>query len=88
MSNIKQILEEKVAEFNSLIKDEPKYSGVIEGKERSICISVSDGDNYIMFAFKEIRGYSKFGKFVGNGSSSGTFVNTGFKTAIRGKNFS
>ena len=33
MSNIKQILEEKVAEFNSRIKDEPKYSGVIEGKE-------------------------------------------------------
>ena len=47
MSNIKQILEEKVAEFNSRIKDEPKYSGVIEGKERSICISVSDGDNYV-----------------------------------------
>ena len=47
MSNIKQILEEKVAEFNSRIKDEPKYSGVIEGKERSICISVSNGDNYV-----------------------------------------
>tara|TARA_B100000902_G_C26479046_1_gene513885 strand:- start:37 stop:375 length:339 start_codon:yes stop_codon:yes gene_type:complete len=47
MSNIKQILEEKVSEFNSRVKDEPKYSGVIEGKERSICISVSNGDNYI-----------------------------------------
>ena len=47
MNNIKQILKEKVAEFNSRIKDEPKYSGVIEGKERSICISVSNGNNYI-----------------------------------------
>ena len=47
MSNIKQILEEKVAEFNSRIKDEPKFSSVIEGKERSICISVSGGKNYI-----------------------------------------
>ena len=46
MSNIKKILEEKVSEFNSRIKDEPKFSGVIEGKERSICISVSDGENY------------------------------------------
>ena len=46
MSNIKQILEEKVSEFNTRIKDEPKLSGVIEGKERSICISVSDGENY------------------------------------------
>ena len=42
----------------------------------------TDGDNYIMFAFKEIRGYSKFGKYVGNGSSTGTFVNTGFKPAF------
>ena len=46
MSNIKQILEEKVSEFNTRIKDEPKFSGVIEGKERSICISVTDGANY------------------------------------------
>ena len=47
MSNIKKILEEKVSEFNRRIKDEPKFSGIIEGKERSICISVSDGENYI-----------------------------------------
>ncbi len=47
MNNIKKILEEKVSEFNHRIKDEPKFSGVIEGKERSICISVSDGENYI-----------------------------------------
>ena len=54
MSNIKQILEEKVAEFNSRIKDDPKYSGVIEGKERSICISVLNGNNYIS-NLKEIQ---------------------------------
>ena len=47
MNNIKKILDEKVSEFNRRIKDEPKCSGVIEGKERSICISVSDGENYI-----------------------------------------
>ena len=46
MSNIKQILEEKVSEFNTRIKDEPKFSTVIEGKERSICITVSDGESY------------------------------------------
>ena len=47
MSNIKQVLEKKVSEFNTRVKDEPKFSNVIEGKERSICICVSDGDNYI-----------------------------------------
>jgi len=46
MSDIKQILKEKVSKFNARIKDDPKFSGVIEGKERSICISVSDGGNY------------------------------------------
>tara|TARA_B100000029_G_C16848612_1_gene694640 strand:- start:87 stop:425 length:339 start_codon:yes stop_codon:yes gene_type:complete len=47
MSTIKQVLEKKVSEFNTKIKDEPKFSNVIEGKERSICICVSNGDNYI-----------------------------------------
>ena len=47
MSDIKQVLEEKVSEFNTRVKDEPKFSSVIEGKERSICICVSDGDNYV-----------------------------------------
>ena len=47
MSNIKQVLEKKVSEFNTKVKDEPKFSNVIEGKERSICICVSDGDNYV-----------------------------------------
>ena len=42
----------------------------------------TDGDNYVMYAFKEIKGYSKFGKYVGNGSTSGTFVNLGFKPAF------
>ena len=46
MSDIKQVLKEKVSAFNARIKDDPKFSGVIEGKERSICISVSDGENY------------------------------------------
>jgi len=35
---------------------------------------------YIAYCFAEIQGYSKFGKYVGNGSSTdGTFVYTGFK---------
>ena len=33
-----------------------------------------------MFADKQ--GYSKFGKYVGNGSANGTFVYTGFKPAF------
>lgn len=35
------------------------------------------GDSYVFYAFKGIEGYSKVGKFVGNGSADGTFVYTG-----------
>ena len=42
----------------------------------------TDGDNYIMFAFKETKGYSKFGSYKGNGNANGTFVYTGFEPAF------
>jgi hypothetical protein len=34
---------------------------------------------YVMYAFAEVAGYSKFGSYTGNGSADGTFVYTGFK---------
>ena len=40
------LLSEKVVEFNSRIDNEPKFSKMIEGKNRTICICVSDGDSY------------------------------------------
>ena len=35
----------------------------------------------IAYAFKNIQGYSKFGKYTGTGNSDGPFVYTGFKPA-------
>ena len=40
-----------------------------------------DADNYIAYCFTEKQGYSKFGKYTGNGNADGTFVYTGFKPA-------
>jgi hypothetical protein len=40
-----------------------------------------DGDNYVAYCFAEIKGYSKFGSYTGNGSTDGAFVYTGFKPA-------
>jgi hypothetical protein len=37
------------------------------------------GDAYIAYCFAEIKGFSKFGSYTGNGSDDGTFVYTGFK---------
>jgi hypothetical protein len=34
---------------------------------------------YIAYCFAEKQGYSKFGKYVGNGNANGAFVYTGFK---------
>jgi|TARA_B110000438_G_scaffold295704_1_gene339156 putative sterol carrier protein len=45
-NEIKEKLEAKVLEFNSRINDEPSFSKKIEGKNRSICICITDGGNY------------------------------------------
>jgi len=48
--------------------------------DRSVNIS---GNDYVGYFFKAKQGYSKFGKYVGNGSlSNGTFVYLGFKPAF------
>ena len=39
------------------------------------------GINMIAYCFAEKQGYSKYGKYTGNGSSDGTFVYTGFRPA-------
>ena len=42
------------------------------------------GDDYVSYVFAEIEGYSRFGKYTGNSSSSGdgTFVYLGFKPSF------
>jgi len=42
----------------------------------------TNNTEYIAYVFAEKQGYSKFGKYVGNGSNNGTFVYTGFKPAF------
>jgi hypothetical protein len=39
------------------------------------------GENYIMYCFHEVKGYSKFGTYAGNGDADGAFVYTGFRPA-------
>ena len=41
-----------------------------------------NGDTYVFWAWTEKQGYSKFGKYVGNGNANGAFVYTGFKPAF------
>ena len=39
-------------------------------------------ENYIAYCFAEVKGYSKFGSYTGNGSTDGTFIYTGFRPAF------
>ena len=36
---------------------------------------------YVSYAFGEVQGFSKFGKYTGNGNADGAFVYTGFRPA-------
>ena len=40
------------------------------------------GNTFVAYCFHSVKGYSKIGKYTGNGSSDGTFVYTGFKPAM------
>ena len=41
----------------------------------------ASGGNFVVYLFKSIQGYSKFGSYTGNGSTDGPFVYLGFKPA-------
>ena len=40
------------------------------------------GNNIIMYAWREIEGYSKFGSFEGNSDADGPFIYTGFRPRL------
>ena len=40
------------------------------------------GEEYIALCFRGIKGYSKFGKYTGNGNADGPFLYMGFKPAM------
>jgi len=41
-----------------------------------------DSENMIAYCFADVKGYSKFGSYTGNGNSNGAFVYTGFRPAF------
>tara|TARA_R100001480_G_scaffold97136_1_gene101887 strand:+ start:770 stop:1810 length:1041 start_codon:yes stop_codon:yes gene_type:complete len=41
-----------------------------------------DGTTFVAYAFHSVQGYSKIGKYTGNGNADGPFVYTGFKPAF------
>jgi hypothetical protein len=42
----------------------------------------ASGDSFIAYCFAEVKGYSKFASYTGNGNADGTFIYTGFKPSM------
>jgi hypothetical protein len=42
----------------------------------------SSSSTYIAYCFADVKGFSKFGSYTGNGNADGTFVYTGFKPSF------
>ena len=42
----------------------------------------ANGTSHLFYCFNSVKGYSKFGKFIGNGNADGPFIYTGFKPAF------
>jgi hypothetical protein len=42
----------------------------------------TSGATYVAYCFADVKGYSKFGSYTGNGSTDGTFIYTGFFPAF------
>ena len=59
--------------FNSTA---PSSSVITLGTETN---ANGNGRTFVIYAWAEVAGYSKFGSYTGNGSADGTFVYTGFR---------
>ena len=67
------------ADFNYWNDTKPSNSVVTLG---SSAANTTNGNNIIMYCFHSVKGYSKFGSFIGNGSSDGTYVYLGFRPSF------
>ena len=56
----------------------PSASSTTIGVEQNDVMNKNNSD-FVMYSFRSIQGYSKIGKYIGNGSEDGPFVYTGFK---------
>ena len=77
--NIKLNLPNAEAAESTVWRNEAPTSTIIKTGENA-SVNVANED-FVVYAWKEVQGFSKFGKYTGNGNANGTFVYTGFKPA-------
>jgi hypothetical protein len=69
--------------YSSQIKSVSSSAFVVRDVDSNGNANVNkDSSNYVAYVFAEIEGYSKFGSYVGNNSTDGTFVHLGFRPSF------
>ena len=69
-------------ENDTLWNNTAPTSSVISVQKDTTEVNSPSGDSYICYAWRGIEGYSKFGKFIGNGSDEGPFIYLGFRPKL------
>ena len=70
---------------NGVFNDTHPTSSVVTisaGNGVNRILSNNDNRDYMMYSWASVEGYSKYGKYVGNGSNNGTFVYTNFRPSV------
>ena len=67
--------------FWNLYWDETRPSSTVVTLGVDAKVNKSGNENFVAYCFHSVKGYSKIGKYTGNGNADGTFVYTGFKPA-------
>jgi len=75
-SNSSNALQSNIAYFNNTAPTSSVFSIGTDS------INNTSGSTYIAYCFAEKTGFSKFGKYLGNGDANGSFIYTGFKPAM------
>ena len=69
-------------ENDTLWNNTAPTSSVISVQKDTTEVNSPSGDSYICYAWRGIEGFSKFGKYTGNGNADGPFVYTGFRPRL------
>ena len=78
--NLKLNLTNAEAAESTFWRNEAPTTSIIKTGENA-SVNVANED-FVVYAWKEVQGYSKFGQYTGTGNGNGPFVYTGFKPAF------
>ena len=67
--------------FWNLYWDETRPSSTVVTLGVDAKVNKSGNEGFVAYCFHSVKGYSKIGKYTGNGNADGPFIYTGFKPA-------